>query len=182
MRCLFFLVVVSVTLRIASQEEHTISWSNEYKLQWSDFQGEIVTSEDAAASTASGLTFGYSLSNTGNTIDSFESKVQAYFYPKKSWYLPEKANAHILGHEQLHFDITELFARKFRKSLQEVSLTGNIKNKLQILHSSINKELYQLQRVYDDETNHSINKEAQKQWELVIAEELKKLDDFRSKY
>lgn len=180
MKSVLFLGVLSLVFRLTAQEEVTISWSEDYKLEWSDFQGKVKAVSNEAASTASGLTFGYSISNTGNTIDKFDANVKAYFYPEKSWYIKEKANEHILGHEQLHFDITELFARKFRKALQSVPLKGNLKNNLQILHSRINKELYQLQRVYDQETNHSINKEVQKQWEEAIVEELKKLEAFKS--
>ena len=48
------------------------------------------------------------------------------------------------------------------------------------LHATINEALNETQKRYDKESNHSINVEMQKQWETFIADELKKLDQFKS--
>ena len=47
------------------------------------------------------------------------------------------------------------------------------------IHEAINDALDKTQKTYDEQTNHSINVEAQKYWEAYIAEELQKLEKFK---
>ena len=96
-------------------DESVLSWDASYKLSWSDFKAKPNTNSSAVAITASGIIFGFSIKQTDkNKVVSFTTDVYAHFYPEQSWYKMKRANNHILQHEQLHFDITELYARKFR--------------------------------------------------------------------
>lgn len=163
------------------QDEPVISWSTSYKLSWSDFKGKPNQRVSAVAVTASGISFGYTIKETDRQVVDFSTEVYAHFYPEKSWYKSERANSHILGHEQLHFDITELYARKFRYRISKLKLSNAIKSELKALQKSINLELKQLQDQYDTESNYSRNFEAQAKWEAYVAEELKKLSKYGSK-
>jgi hypothetical protein len=169
--CSFFLV----------QDEPVISWNESHKLSWSDFKDMPDTNVSAVAITASGISFGFSIRQTDHQVLNFSTEVYAHFYPEQSWYKPESANAHILGHEQLHFDITELYVRKFRYRIGQLKLSNQIKTELKTLQKTINLELKQLQNQYDVETNYSRNFEAQAKWETYIAQELKKLSKYESK-
>jgi hypothetical protein len=160
--------------------EESFTWEAERKLIWADFKGRPDRNSEAVALTASGLTFGYSITTSNKNIVGFTATIEAHFYPRKSWYFKDKANAYILAHEQLHFDITELYARKFRKELEGMVTNNNIKRQLDQLHQSINEDLDITQKTYDFETNHSINIEAQKYWNDFIAKELQKLDKYKS--
>ena len=71
---------------------------------------------------------------------SYDAKVYAHFYPDKSWVIKEQSSEHILNHEQLHFDITELHARKFRKQLSTLKVSNSIRAQLQAMHNEIVKE------------------------------------------
>lgn len=155
-------------------------WSENRKLSWSDFKSQPSANSDAVALTASGITFAYSVQTSGQRIVGFSTTIEAHFYPNKSWYLKEKGNAYILGHEQLHFDITELFARKFRQEVKKIAPHETIKDQLEELHNAINEALYRTQTDYDEQTNHSINDEVQHQWEVLVAKELKQLDAFKT--
>lgn len=164
----------------SNTNDETMSWSEIKKLTWTDFRANPDPNSDAVALTASGITFGYSVKTSGKRIVDFSYSVQAHFYPNKSWYVKEKGNDHILRHEQLHFDITELYARKFRKALSKLVVNQNVKKQMNQLHTAINEAVNETQKTYDAQTNHSINIEAQKYWERFIAEELAKLDEFKS--
>jgi hypothetical protein len=48
------------------------------------------------------------------------------FQRRKSWKDVKKINDYILLHEQKHFDIAELFVRKFRKAVAEKIRTSGI--------------------------------------------------------
>ena len=80
----------------------------------------------------------------------------------------------------MHFDITELHARMLRKELSEVRITNNLKRVIQQIHNRINMDMDKMQIIYDRETNHSLNKEAQERWQKDIAEALRAMADYAS--
>ena len=100
-------------------------------------------------------------------------EVNAYFYPNESWYRPKLCNENTLAHEQLHFDITEIFARKMRDKLQRTSFSDDVKAEVRKIYNDILKELQEYQERYDWETNFSRNREKQAEWNQKIAETLK---------
>lgn len=163
------------------QEEPVRSWQEDYKLSWTDFKGKPQNIGSAVAVTASGITFGFSIKERGSDVIGFTTNVEAHFYPEQSWYKPERATNHVLGHEQLHYDITELYARKFRKEISRLQVSNAIKKELQDLHKTILKALAQTQDAYDSETDFSRQVENQLKWQQKIDLELKNLSDFKSK-
>ncbi|TBN04917.1 DUF922 domain-containing protein [Hyunsoonleella flava] len=167
-------------LFVQTNDEPVMSWQEAYRLTWNDFKAKPKYSSSAVATAASGITFGFSIRESDDRVISFTTEVHAHFYPEQSWYKPERADNHVLGHEQLHFDITELFARKFRKRISLLKTTNDVAKRLRAIHRNINKELAEFQNQYDTETDFSRDIEMQLQWELFIKKELKKLDYFKS--
>ena len=175
------LLIVFIFLFVGNSfNDELISWNEKSKLTWEDFKAKPDAESDAVALTASGITFGYSVKTKGEQIVDFSAIVESHFYHNKSWYLNDKVTAYILNHEQLHFDITELYSRKFRQQLSKLKVNQNIKEQMDDIHVAINKALGETQGRYDEETNHSINEEKQKEWNAFIAKELNRLDQFKS--
>lgn len=164
----------------AQNDEPVLSWNESYKLSWSDFKAKPNKRVSAAAVTASGITFGFSIKQADDRVVSFQTEVNAHFYPEKSWVKSELADNHVLGHEQLHFNITELYARKFRQQISKLKTSQSIKTELRQLHKSINKDLEEMQNTYDAETNYSRSTDIQAKWELFITQELQKLSKYKS--
>ncbi|MBV7267951.1 DUF922 domain-containing protein [Winogradskyella luteola] len=164
----------------STSNEESMTWSESRKLTWEDFKASPNPNSDAVALTASGITFGYSVKTSGRRIIDFTTTVEAHFYPNKSWYLNDRADDYILAHEQLHFDITELYVRKFKQQLERLVANQNIKKQMSQIHVAINEALEKMQKSYDAQTKHSINVEAQKYWQNFIEEELVKLDKYKS--
>ncbi|TBN13843.1 DUF922 domain-containing protein [Hyunsoonleella pacifica] len=173
-------LVICLLLFVQYNDEPVMSWHDNYRLVWNDFKAKPKYTINAVAITASGITFGFSIRESDNRVISFSTEVHAHFYPEQSWYKPESVNDHVLGHEQLHFDITELFARKFRKRISLLKTTNDVAKRLREIHKNINKELAAFQNKYDTETDFSRNIEIQLSWEAFIKKELKKLDYFKS--
>ncbi len=171
LRCFFFSLFLCISGFLFSQEEETIPWSADRKLQWSDFKGSYFKTEWAAATTATGISYAFS-SNEQNGQQYLEIEVQCVFLPQKSWYRPELCDSVILSHEQLHFDIAELHARKFRKSLAEFRFTNNVKDEVSDIYKQILKELRIFQNKYDWETDFSKDLRQQWLWNRSIAKEL----------
>lgn len=155
-----------------SQDYDTIPWAQERKLSWKDFKGKPKPGSKTAAITASGITYSFSSLARGNEVE-VDFKVNAYFYPDHSWYNAEHCDDLILSHEQLHFDISELYARKLRKRLNELTFSLNIKKEVRAIYKDILKELDGFQERYDWETNFSRDMEKQLEWNKKVAESLK---------
>lgn len=170
-----------VGLLLAPPNDEAIAWRDDFKLSWTQFKGTPKLKMSAVAVTASGITFGFSVKETDNVVTSFSTNVYAHFYPNRSWYKKEQSDKRILAHEQLHFDITELYARKFKSEIAQLKVSNDIRAQLKSLHESINKELAATQNRYDKETNNSLNLEFQDLWNVYVPKELAKLNAYKFK-
>lgn len=170
---LFLLIFISWFA--SAQSKDTIYWNPNRKLNWEDFKGKADNNTNLLAMTQAGI--GYEVACNGGNL---YLKIFCYFNVKKSW-AKEKDSQQLLQHEQLHFDITELYTRKLRKKLSEVAdpCGKNIKELNKIYQSNFNDCASEQDR-YDKETNHSLNELKQKDWEERITKELKELEKFSS--
>lgn len=166
------LLLIAFTGMQPNQDDETIAWSSDRRLSWDDFRGKVPLNARAAAITASGITYSFSTSGTKDAI-MVDFQVDTFFYPTKSWYQPSLCDEVILSHEQLHFDISELYARKLKKRLNDATFTySTIKAKVKAIYREINIELNDFQNKYDEETNFSRNREKQEDWELLMQKAL----------
>ena len=155
-----------------SQEiEEGILWDENKRLTWEDFKGKIPPAAVPAATTASGISYSYSANLLHHEVK-LDFEVNAFFYPNESWYKPTVCTENTLAHEQLHFDIAELFARKMRNRLRRTSFSDNVKAEVREIYQDILKELEDYQDQYDWETNFSRNFEKQGEWNQKIAKAL----------
>ncbi|RNC86826.1 MAG: DUF922 domain-containing protein [Winogradskyella sp.] len=175
-----FLVFVSC-VGAQNNDLETMSWNENRPLKFSDFRDRPNPNTDAAALTASGISFGFSINREGSRVTDFSTDVDCVFYPTKSWFKKEHTTQHILKHEQLHFDITELHARMFRQKISQLRPSSQIKSQLNQLYKAISKASSQMQQLYDEETRHSIDRPKQAAWQAYVAAELKKLNAFKTK-
>ena len=156
---------------LQADEDNAFAWEAGSQLTWADFRGVPPGDKTVAATTASGISYSFKTRGLPGQY-TLDYEVIAYFYPEKSWYHPELSDAVVLMHEQLHFDITELFARKMHKILSGRTFSGNVRGEVRQIFSKINKELKAFQDRYDLETDFSRNWEAQEQWNKRIAKRL----------
>ncbi|MCK0157561.1 DUF922 domain-containing protein [Cellulophaga sp. F20128] len=167
------LIIVLISQTAYSQGDEGIFWKENHRLVWADFKGIPPVGHDAAAITASGLSYTYS-SFVENGSVALDYTVSTYFYPNDSWYKADQCDALTLSHEQLHFDITELYARKMRKQLATIKVTKATKGQIRKIYKKINTELAAYQNAYDTATNYSRDLEKQLEWNKRIAIELNK--------
>jgi len=172
------IVLISFCFLLCLGENNSITWQNSRKLTWQDFKAKPKAEVEAVASTVSGISFSFTLAQKDSEDYTYKTFVEAHFYPEKSWVKIKDSTNYMLSHEQLHIDITELYARKIRKRISETEFTKNIRSELNMLNDDINNELEIIQNKYDTETNHSIIPERQKKWQTLIEKELAKVLDF----
>ena len=91
-------------------------------------------------------------------------------------------NDYILSHEQAHFDIAEIYARKLNKLLRSYKPDeNNFTRDVNKIYENVMKEYNDMQEEYDQETNFSINKIKQEEWLGKVSKELDNLNKY-SKY
>ena len=160
-------------------KETYIDWDKNIKLKQSDFKANSKESAGfAVASTASA--FGFSITDNNGEIT---GNIYVRFYPYKSYWNPEYRNSEVrtdvLEHEQLHFDICELYGRKLYKEIINLRDSGKLDDKhMDILYSRIERQYSKYQDKYDEETNHSINRTEQAKWNKLIKRELNQLSKY----
>ena len=154
-----------------------ITWSAERRLTMADFQARAPLGNPLASSTSSNIK-----ADAACKDYVFSSTVAATFDPNTSWFRnPQKASEALLRHEQLHFDITEVYTRIMRQRLQLFATKANCE-KLQPAFNNVTKLVYadwdREQNRYDQETNHGLNAVRQALWEKQIAAKLDMLKPF----
>lgn len=162
---LTFCIILSITQLTA--QEKSISWTDSVRLSWKDFQGTPNSNSDAAAVTASGISYEFNATVKGGEVF-VDYRVNSYFYPLKSWYNKELGDPQVLRHEQLHFDITELHTRKMRDVLSQMKFTEEVRKEIKSVYKKTLEDLQRMQKQYDAETDFSRNPEQQKRWETKI--------------
>jgi hypothetical protein len=152
-----------------------IIWQTDRPLTWDDFKAKPQASSPNKAMTDSGMSIAFSCKDNVADIT-----LMCYFRPSKSWTKTRESDR-LLAHEQLHFDITELFTRKLRKKLSEMDADcEKMHRAIGKIYDSNYNELLRYQQQYDRETQHSIKEEEQLRWEKKVKEELKALSDYSS--
>lgn len=151
-------------LPLKPKEEELIDWHPSRPLTWNDYRGKPDPNSDAAASTTTYLAIEYNLKS-----GEFSYEIHSRFSCDKSWGLHK--TTYILGHEQGHFDIAEVYARLLHKKMSEYQFDRKTYSKdLKKIYEEIVDAKEEMQSKYDKETNHSIYKVKQTEWRKKIDE------------
>ncbi len=129
------------------------------ELTWNDFQGNgrPFTQYDAGISSKLYL--------ETDTLDNF--RAYAAQNNQKSWVRDNaKDYPELLRHEQYHFNLTEVFARKMNEFIRDKpEADATVYNRqLRFLSSELNRT----QRAYDNQSDHGLNTGLQSIWEYKI--------------
>jgi hypothetical protein len=162
---LFF---VNSNISFGQNIEDLIIWSENKKLTWADFKGVNKDTLFKGAKSATGIMISPYSSDNKN----YKYRVFAYFEMDKSF--TDNDFEYILKHEQLHFDITELFARKIRKKYEFLEGKNLSVNYIHIYNEFFEK-CNKYQDLYDLETAHGTIYKMQKKWEKKVVSELNSL-------
>jgi hypothetical protein len=132
-------------------------------LNWNHFKGLPEASSPYDACLRWGIFYSYS---------KFSFHVRVHI-GETSWYKPGKETEELLKHEQGHLIITHMFGEKLLRELNGIPKNfknPEIDNQANILFDKIFKQCEEYQELYDQETNHSLNKTVQKRWNELLDE------------
>lgn len=159
----YICIVLAIFLCSLTANEPQFAWNEKRKLTWGDFKGKPVKSNSAAALTYTDIQIAASLIDGKLSVE-----VKNYFDSKLSW-TKNKESSSLLAHEQLHFDITELYTRKIRKKLNDIISEEAIRSgTINKESDKLLKEWKEFQLKYDSETNHGVLANKQKEWEQKV--------------
>jgi len=153
--------------------DHAFAWSAERPLAWSDFLGSPPSEGSEGAKTSYTLYSGWKCRG-----DVFEVRVIVGFRPRDSWVkaivLNDSAQRRsVLRHEQTHFDLAEVHARRIWRVFKDLSRPcAQADAKLNGLAQRLAQEEKVEQRRYDAETNHGLLADQQAAWSRDVAQRL----------
>lgn len=141
---IFFFIGFITLLSFSFVKDEFILWQENKKLKIQDFKADnkdtIKVNRQQFLGAISAIRIEYSsFQRNKNSVPDFS--IKTYFDPNESWMLLK--NDYVLQHEQIHFDLTELYARKMRKSvesLRQKNVTNISIYRKKIQHWSIMKE------------------------------------------
>jgi hypothetical protein len=175
--CIFLAALLAAaTAGAQSQVANTkafIEWNPFYNLKWDDFQGK--PGEDAAGDAGTSVQIKAKPYTVGKKV---QYDVYVLFNKEKSW--SRDQSPQLLAHEQLHFDLAEVFARRIRKKIKEledqhVTEIKAYNNAIQLLLEESNEA----DRLYDMETLHGALDKKQETWRKKVNEELLELKAYK---
>lgn len=169
----FLLPLFLVSSRETAQKD-LIEWNGDRRLTWIDFKGRVPVNAANAALTNTAINVEFGFSSKGMTYS-----IKCRFDKNKSWVRVK--NDLVLGHEQGHFDIAELHARKLNQALKAYKFNSRTaSDDVNRIYEKVMKQHHAYQSEYDQETDFSRKVEKQMEWLEKIAGELKAMDEYRS--
>lgn len=153
-----------------------LAWSASRPLMLADFRGRPAPGQPHAALTSSNINSG--ISCQGNV---FTGTARASFDPATSWVRdPAHLTPALLRHEQLHFDIAEVHARRLRQQLRTLRLpcSDALGPAFRKLSEAGYAAWQEAEDTYDRETNHGLLAAPQAAWEARVRQQLAELDAF----
>ena len=160
-------------------ESSPIEWSHNRLLVWTDYAGLPDVTSSAAALTVYRLTYREDCAS-----GRYHFSVLPLFQPSLSWVkgsalFTVDGRTKLLAHEQGHFDLSEVGARKIRRVLSRLSepcqMTSDERKALAMRGM---REDTDAQAGYDRDTDFGLNEKGQTRALLEIARQLKGLADF----
>ena len=118
---IFFFIGFISLMSFSFVKDDFILWQENKKLKIQDFKAEnkdtVKVNRQQFLGAISAIRIEYSsFQRNKNSVPDFS--IKTYFDPNESWMLLK--NDYVLQHEQIHFDLTELYARKMRKSVESL--------------------------------------------------------------
>ena len=144
-RFLIAFVFTIISSQLNAQDANLIPWKANERLTWEDFIKKKSNNHNGLqALTTAGIGIEFECKGPKPKI-----AVTCHFKKKESW-TRNTESMELLAHEQVHFDITELFARKLRKKLADLAEPcGKGASKVQGIYNDNFKNLNEYQVRYD---------------------------------
>ena len=162
-----------ISLNAIAQKD-LIEWNDTRRLVWADFKGKVPVNAANAALTNTSINVEFGFSKKGMTYS-----IKCRFDKNKSWVRVK--NDLVLSHEQGHFDIAELHARKLNKALRDYRFNSKtVSEDVNKIYETVMKDHHAFQSEYDQQTDFSRKVEKQVEWLARIEKDLKSFEEYKN--
>lgn len=170
---------VQVVFETPAANKDAIYYAPGRMLQVTDFKGPVDEANPAAAVTFCNISIGINI-HTANGKKEVKVTLSVFADASKNWMRPgQQANAVLLAHEQLHFEIAGIVACRLKEQIASTAFTNeNVHEEIGRLYREAIASLHAEQEQYDNETAHGTVEEAQAKWRSRVAGELAGLHCF----
>ena len=169
---LFFFMTTCFSQEVVIENDSLLLWQADRSLTWEDFKGAQRNYHGNVLAEACGKI---------KTVDTYwigetpKFNIRCYFIKTCSWTITDDPES--LEHEQIHFDIYELFTRKIRKAFDELN-QNNISDlkkytdtfSFYLQENEKHNEMYDID-VVTDQTK-------QLEWKAEVLKELEELKEY----
>jgi len=170
---MFHLISLAISILAGIPQNNLIHWNSGRKLSWKDFQAQPDKNSTNAALTNSSINIEFGYSSKG-----LKYNIKCRFDQNLSW--GRIKNDYILAHEQGHFDIAEIHARKLNKAMKSYKFDNRTVGKdVNKIYDTVMKNHHAFQSQYDGETNYSRDAAQQNHWKIKIEQILEELNEYR---
>ena len=182
-----FLFVVAGASGVASQGTDLLPWAADRPLLWGDFRGQPPPQAQEMIEAAQIhmtirrqlqliMEYDCRLRQWTAIIETPSLTVTNAMIPSSSWVDRSGQNSATLNHEQGHFDLNEVYRRKFQAALVPLTAQGatadDAEQALRALVDAVSESvlswLADAQARYDRETRHGTDPQAQAAWDKRI--------------
>jgi len=179
-------VVCAALVAWAADGVQPVPWSADRPLTWADYLGvpEADASATVGARTRILLNYRYQYVTEFDAASKrYCSRVYApavqvacMIDPLSSWVRPDARTDRLLNHEQRHFDLAQVYARKIQAAISVVlahgatasAAQGALTAQVQSTAAQVNSAWHEVDGEYDQETGGGTNPVAQQQWDQRI--------------
>ncbi len=173
-----------------------LRWEKSRPLTWDDFQGipdlrATVAGAGIKADLKHKTIYEWKIIEGSCHYWFTEIEGIAYMSKIESWVRPDQRNSLWgLQHEQKHFDIVQIYAKKFNQRVEnellnrvflcpggsdswsesKIKIAANAK--VTAMLNQVRNQIPLMQKAYDEQTNHGMNNEQQKRWEYMVRDML----------
>lgn len=151
-----------------SQFQNEKDWNPDSPLTWDDYQRSEKGTKDSRSNSHTLCGERWIYKRVDSNQYKFVFKVKSVMVKNLSWVDPNYKTQELLEHEQLHFDLSEYFARQLLLALQKAQYTANYKTEMQEIRHNMTVQRNNLQELYDNQTKHSRNRILQAKWNLYV--------------
>ncbi len=136
------------------------------KLSWGDFKGTPEENSPYDACLKWGIYYNYKFNRSSGLIQ-LDVNVKSI---ESSWFRKGKETEDLLVHERGHYVIAAVYGSLFKNTIEAIHFPNefHVEKEISRNFDEIFNNCLQMQDVYDEETNHSLNTEMQKRWNDVL--------------
>ena len=165
------MIVFLFSTAFKKQDSDQKLWDKNSPLSWEDFKKvdrPDYYGEGQGANTFVGELYRYRRLGKDSSSNVFEFQVQSVMVRSMSHVEPGYKTASLLEHEQLHFDLSEYFARQLLIAFKRGTYTKNFRSEIKDIRHTFSVQRDAMEKLYDKQTDHSRNNRMQLKWNSYV--------------